>query len=280
MAVAAPRSRPRPLRCPSIRSGRPGPAPARSRRARWRPRTPTAVDARLKALGLYAGQGQEEADGAQHQAPGVRGGVTGEGHRHLHPPVRDDDRRRPAAGAVPRHPRAARRTTRPSARCSSTIKAKVERARPSPTRSKEHPKVFDELYVQPRRRRRGRRHPRHHPQPPRDLHREGEKLKRKVKGAMIYPIVVLVRRHRRDRAAAPQGHPGLREDVHGLRRRAAGARPSSSSTSRNWLQALHPLHRRRHRRRRRRLHARSTANPKGREIFDKRHPQGADHRAA
>ena len=31
----------------------------------------------------------------------------------------------------------------------------------SPTRSRKHPKVFDELYVQPRRGRRGRRHPRH-----------------------------------------------------------------------------------------------------------------------
>ena len=41
--------------------GRRGPAPARSKKGEMEARDAAAVDTRLKALGLIAGQGQEEA---------------------------------------------------------------------------------------------------------------------------------------------------------------------------------------------------------------------------
>ena len=117
------------------------------------------------------------------------------------------------------------------------IKAKVEAGSTFADALKDHPKVFDELYVQ--------------------LCAAGEvggildtilnrlanyrekaeKLKRKVKGAMIYPIIVICRGHRRHRAAAPQGDPGVREDVHRLRRRRCRRPPSSSSTCRTGCRA-------------------------------------------
>ena len=99
------------------------------------------------------------------------------------------------------------------------------RARPSPTRSASTRKVFDELYVNliaagevggildTILNRLG------------DLHREGVKLKRQVKSAMIYPsvdpgasrsVVVVVHAH--------QGHPGVREHVQGVQGRPP-ARP-------------------------------------------------------
>ena len=150
-------------------------------------------------------------------------GRQDEGHRHLHAPVRDHDRRRPAARAVPRHPRRRRRDEQDaSARSSATSRRSVEEGATFSDALRKHPKVFDDLYVNLVAGRRGRRHPRHDPAAPRGLHREGVKLKRQVKGAMVYPIVdprasriVVV-----DRAAL-EGHPGLREHVQGLRRRRA-----------------------------------------------------------
>ena len=46
--------------------------------------------------------GEEEAASSSSFTFGT--GVDDQGRRHLHAPVRDDDRRRPAARAVPRHP--------------------------------------------------------------------------------------------------------------------------------------------------------------------------------
>ena len=108
------------------------------------------------------------------------------------------------------------------------MKARVEAGSTFADALGEHPKVFDELFVQ--------------------LVRAGEiggildtilqrlgayiekneKLKRRVKGAMVYPAIVLAVGGRRWSAIliALRG-PDLREDVQGLRRRAPGARRSS-----------------------------------------------------
>ncbi len=100
---------------------------------------------------------------------------------------------------------------------------------------------------QPRRGRRGRRHPRHDPAPPRGLHREGDEAASAGQGrdglpassisvvAVIVVVVLLCERH-----------PGLREDVQGLRRRrAARADPDRHRP----LERLRRPHRPHHRRR-------------------------------
>ncbi len=155
-----------------------------------------------------------------------------EGHRRLHAAVRHDDRRRPAAGAVPRHPRLPAGQRSLPEGDQQREDGRRGRLHASPTRLGKHPKVFDDLYV--------------------NLVAAGEvggildtilnrlatyiekslKLKRQVKGAMVYPSVVMVRRHRRDRGAPHLRDPGVREDVQGLRRRRCPRRPSSSSTCR------------------------------------------------
>ncbi len=92
---------------------------------------------------------KKKPHGRSAQLPGSAAGSRRKDILDLHPPVRDDDRRRPAAGAVPRHPRRRSRTTRPSRRSSSPIKAKVEAGSTFADALAEHPKVFDELFVQP-----------------------------------------------------------------------------------------------------------------------------------
>ena len=52
------------------------------------------------------------------------------------------------------------------------VKSKVEAGSTFADALAKHPKVFDELFVNLVRGRRGRRHPRHDPEPPRRLHRE------------------------------------------------------------------------------------------------------------
>ena len=155
--------------------GRHARAPARRKtgvdggRERGRPST-----ARLRADSMTSpSRVKKQARRAQHHVSAR--GVTTKDLVDLHPAVRDDDRRRPAARAVPRHPRDPDRRTRTSAKVLVDVKAHVERRLDaSPTRSRKHPKVFDELYVNlvaagevggildtil---------------QPPRDLHREGD----------------------------------------------------------------------------------------------------------
>ena len=51
------------------------------------------------------------------------------------------------------------------------------------------------------------------------------KLKNQVQSAMIYPVAIVVHRHRRRRRHPLEGHPHLRHPVCGPRRRAAAADP-------------------------------------------------------
>ena len=139
-------------------------APGRgAHRRRWRRATRRRCSQRLAQMGIEPVAGEAEAARDPASACPASDGVTHQGPPRLHPPVRDDDRRRPAARAVPRHPRHRRPTTRPSARCSWTVKARVEPGSTFADALAEHPKVFDELFVHLVARRRGRRHPRHDP---------------------------------------------------------------------------------------------------------------------
>ncbi len=112
-------------------------------------------------------------------------------HRHLHPAVRDDDQRGPAAGAVAEHPGRSRPRTR---RCGTVTRAVVYDVESGNTLADafaKHPKAFTELYV--------------------NMVAAGEAggildtillrlatflekndaLVRKVKGAMVYPGVII-----------------------------------------------------------------------------------------
>ena len=119
----------------------------------------------------------------------------------LHAPARDDDRRRSAARAVPRHPREpdAEQDLPEDPRRAS--RARVEQGVDVLRRAQEAPEGVRRALRQPRRGRRGRRHPRHDPEPPRDLHREGGQAEGQIKSAMVYPIGILSSRSRRHRAA-------------------------------------------------------------------------------
>ena len=151
-----------------------------------------AVMAQLRAQMLLPVTRQGEAEGRQRVPPVPEARDHDQGPRDLHAAVRDDDRRGPAARPVPRDPRRPAGATRPSRRSSARSSRTSSRARPSPTRSRKHPKLFDALYV--------------------NLVAAGEvggildtilnrlavylekadALRRKVKGAMVYPTTVLV----------------------------------------------------------------------------------------
>ena len=149
--------------------------------------------------------------------------VTGEEPGRLHAPVLGDDRRRPAARAVPRHPRQPgrgqelRRRHPADARPTSKAGASLADA------MRKHPKTFDPLFT--------------------NMIAAGEaggildtilkrlatyiekavKLTGQVKSAMIYPIAVIVIAGARRRRHSVEGHPDVRVAVRRPRRRAAAA---------------------------------------------------------
>ena len=77
----------------------------------------------------------------------LQGSVSTKDLVDLHAPVRDDDRRGSAPGAVPRHPGDAAAEQALQEDPAATSRATWSRARPSPTRWRKHPKLFDDLYV-------------------------------------------------------------------------------------------------------------------------------------
>jgi hypothetical protein len=152
----------------------------------------------------------------------------------LHAPVRHDDRRRPAPRAVPRHPRHQGENNRVSTEGPwRDVKNSVEQGATFSDSLKPHPKIFDDLFV--------------------NLVAAGEiggildtilerlatyiekavKLKAQVKGALVYPIGILVVAIGVIVGAAHVGHPDVREDVRDFGGAPSCRRPpSSSSTSR------------------------------------------------
>ena len=113
-----------------------------------------------------------------------------EGPRDLHAPVLGHDRRRPAARAVPRDP--GQPAGEQDLRQGPAADPHGRRGRRQPRRRHaQAPQGLRRPLHQHDRGRRGGRYPRHDPEAPRDLHREGVKLKAQVKGAMVYPVAVL-----------------------------------------------------------------------------------------
>ena len=165
--------------------------------------------------GLHAhrgrGEARQQAQG-RHQDPGPLRPGEAQGRRGLLAPVRDDDQLRPVADPVARDPRRADREpgARPgrSARCASTSR----RASSLSAAISKHPKVFSRLYIA--------------------MVRSGEiggvldavlmrladtiekqvELRRKIKSAMTYPIVVLVdlSAHRRPRCSCSSSRSSRR----------------------------------------------------------------------
>ena len=113
-----------------------------------------------------------------------------QGPRHVHAPLRDDDRRRPARSCSASRSCRGRPTTSSSPPSCKDVKSSVEQGATFSDSLRRHPKVFDPLYT--------------------NLVQAGEvggildtilnrlavyiekamKLKRQVRGAMVYPIVV------------------------------------------------------------------------------------------
>ena len=129
-----------------------------------------AVNQRLRAQQLQPTKVKKKAKALSFQ---IGTGVGDEGHRHLHAPLRDDDRRRPAHRAVPRHPpgadgqQALRR--HPCGREGERRAGRDVQRLAAPAPQGLRPPLHE-----PRPGRRGGRHPRHDPEPPRGLHREGD----------------------------------------------------------------------------------------------------------
>ena len=170
---------------------------------------------RIGAVQAKAGGGAEEGAGQERQRQ-EPGGV--------HPPVLGDDRRRPAAGAVSRHPRqpgGGQELRRGHPRHPDRRRGRRLAGR----RDAEAPEDLRPAVHQHDRRRRSRRHPRHHPQAPGHLHREGGQAE--GPGQVGDDLPGGDHRHRgagRHRHSV-EGHPDLRQPVRRSRRRAAAADP-------------------------------------------------------
>ena len=153
----------------------------------------------------------------------VRRQGQGQGDGDLHPPVLHHDRRRPAAGAVPQHPRRAERVEERSATSPDRSPVTSRQGSTLADALRRHPRTFDDLFT--------------------NMVEVGEAggildavlqrlaayiekaaaLKRKVKAAMVYPAA----HHRRGDAGrhlhADLRDPDLRPDVQGPGRRPAAA---------------------------------------------------------
>ena len=146
-----------------------------------------------------------------------------EGPADLHAPARDDDRRRPAARAVPRHP--VEPDAEQGVRAHPRLGEEHRRAgRDVLRRAAQAPARVRRPLRQPRRRGRSRRHPRHDLESPRHLHREVGEAQGPDQERDVLPDRHSRRRDRRDRGDADQGHPDVREHVQGDGSRGAAGR--------------------------------------------------------
>ena len=279
MAAPAAARRPQPCRRRHAQSGsgKPRPSRARSKKGEMEAVDAEAVDARLKSLGSRRPRSKKKPLELELQAARRRRRHR-QGHPHLHPAVRDDDRRRSAAGAVPRHPRQPDGQRRLQEGDLRDQGARSSRGSTFADALKEHPKVFDELYVQLVRRRRGGRYPRHHPQPARGLPREGGEAEAQGQGRDDLPG----HRHRAWRSASPRcccsRSPRCSRRCSRTSARRCPAPTQFVIDISNWLQnyIIHLVGR--HRRASSSRFSAFYRNPKGREICDKLDPQGADLR--
>jgi SAM-dependent methyltransferase len=105
-----------------------------------------AVQNRLRAQQLNPTKVKKKGFDLKPQ-PDLRLGRRAQGPGQVHPPVRDDDRRRPAPRAVPRDPLQPGAEPRLPGRAPATSRAPSSRARHLQRRAPPHPKIFDELFV-------------------------------------------------------------------------------------------------------------------------------------
>ena len=195
-------------------------------------RVADTLDAAVARAAARADPGHADRSGegarptAEKQAEGARAGQVGavEEPRDLHAPVLGHDRRRPAARAVPRHPRQAgaaqellRRHPQGAGRRRS--------GRGARRRDEEAPEDVRRALREHDRGGRGGRHPRHDPQAAGGLHRE----ERQAEGRSQVRDDLPDRGHRHRRGGrrrdSVEGHPDLRAAVRRPRRAAAAADP-------------------------------------------------------
>ena len=196
--------------------------------ARGRERAARRQQAALDGLRAH----RDRAAGRQQpqpraQDPGPLRPHQAEGRRGLLAPVRDDDQLRPLAAALAQHPRRADREQAARRRSSTRSASTSRRARRSRPALAKHPKAFNRLYVA--------------------MVRAGEvggvldsvllrladtiekqvELRRKVKSAMTYPVVVVVPRAAARHRDAAVRHPDVPGDLQAARRHAARCRRRS-----------------------------------------------------
>ncbi len=164
--------------------------------------------------------GQGEGQGGRPAQVRRRRPVQGPGH--LHPPVLGHDRRRPAPGAVPGDP--GHPAGEQDLRQDPAADAHGRRGRRHPgRRDAQAPEGLRRPLHEHDRGRRGGRYPRHHPEAPGDLHREGGQAQGAGQGRHGVPGRGHLHRRHRDRGHPVEGHPHLRRHVRGPRRAAAAA---------------------------------------------------------
>ena len=193
-------------------------------RDRWQRRAGGRLDGRRRAMRreqiLVTRISPSKARPRRKAKTGIKK-VQREEPRDLHAPVLGDDRRRPAARAVPRHPRTQQPTRAFAAVILQTVSTS-SRAQRWPTRCASIPRRSTTLYTNMvaageaggildtilKRL---------------ALHREDRQAEGQVKSAMIYPVAVIVIAAIVVAVHSLEGHPDLRDAVRGPRRRAAAA---------------------------------------------------------
>ena len=158
------------------RGGRPTRAPSAALRAQGRRRH-------------VRSQRRRTAQARRHQEDRRQG--QGQGHGDLHPPVLHDDRRRPAARAVPRHPRRAERLEEPARRHRARSRATVEEGSTFAEALRKHPKVFDDLYANLVQVGEAGGILDNVLQRLAVLHREGRQAQAQGQGRMVYPVTII-----------------------------------------------------------------------------------------
>ncbi len=209
--------------------------------------TREAVIIRLRTQRIqpHAGEDQGEGQGPRSRDQPARVSATPvkqRRHRHLHAPVRDHDRRRPAARAVPRHPLGADRqqaAPQDHPRGQGRRRGRLDVRR----RAAQAPEGLRRPLHQHGRGRRGRRYPRHHPEPPRRLHGEGRPAEEQDQGRddLSRPriVTVAVARDRRScSSTSSRSSPSSsRASARRCRRRRSSSSTSRTSRSRNFCRS-------------------------------------------